>query len=148
MSVLAIGLAASNWYVGNDCTKLRNLSRTFDNVCMEATKRKDSVRVDRIGGYVDDVFAWNVELPKEKVSVVIESLGVSKLQKNESIPANFWELSKEPWWTAPDAASSKLDLYASPGFTADSRGLDGEYFFVVHMKLENRLYVWHKWQLF
>lgn len=62
------------------------------------------------------------------------------LDVTEEIPAQFWRMI--PWYW-PGSKRPGMDAYASRGFSVE-RGSDGLYFFAVHDRKTDRIYVWVK----
>jgi hypothetical protein len=91
-----------------------------------------------LGGFIDRQWLWRIDAKPEIVSLLVSHLG---LQRTTVVSPGFWRMPPYYW---PRSLPGDAEVFQSPGFSADSRGQDGEYYFLVHDKAQNRAFLWLK----
>ena len=91
-----------------------------------------------LGGFIDHEWLWRIDANSDVVSFVISGLG---LQSTNVVPQRFWRMPPHYW---PKALPTNAEAFQSPAFSADNRGPDGVYYFLLHDKAHERAFVWFK----
>lgn len=103
-------------------------------------------RVDRIsafyrydlGGFIDSEYLWRVDADEETINLLADGL---KLQSAASIPDDFLRMPPHYW---PRTFDSTWKTFSSPGFRADTRGGDGQFYFMLIDGSRHTAFVWYK----
>jgi len=91
-----------------------------------------------LGGFIDHEWLWRVDAPPDIVTLVISGL---KMHKTDSVPPQLWRMPPYYW---PRSMPPGGEAFESSGFSAENRGRDGEHYFLVHDKTQNKAFVWLK----
>lgn len=91
-----------------------------------------------LGGFIDHDWLWRIDAKPDLVTLVVSGLG---LQITNVVPQRFWQMPPHYW---PRAFPTDGEAFQSPAFSADNRGPDGNYFFLLHDKTHERAFVWFK----
>lgn len=91
-----------------------------------------------LGGFIDHEWLWRIDAPPAAITHLVTSL---KLQSTNRVPDAFWEMPPSYW---PHSLPSRVEIFQSPGFVADTRGQDGNHYFLLHDKREAKTYIWLK----
>ncbi|HSF33085.1 MAG TPA: hypothetical protein VLK82_21775 [Candidatus Tectomicrobia bacterium] len=94
-------------------------------------------RYDR-GGFIDHEWLWRIDAKPDVVALVVSGL---RLQRTDAVLPQFWRMPPHYW---PRTMPPEGEAFQSPAFSADSRGRDGEHYFLVHDKTEESAFVWVK----
>ena len=90
-----------------------------------------------LGGFLDQEYLVRMDLHGSDPRLVFAALDIDA---TEEIPEQFWR--RIPWYW-PKSRRPKMDAYATRGFSVERVG-DGLYFFAVHDRKKDRIYVWVK----
>ena len=91
-----------------------------------------------LGGFIDHAWLWRIDAKPDIVALVVSSL---RLQSTNAVPPQFWRMPPYYW---PRAMPPDGEAFQSLAFSADSRGPDGEHYFLVHDKTQDRAFIWLK----
>lgn len=91
-----------------------------------------------LGGFIDHEWLWRIDAKPDVVARVVSGLG---LRSTDAVPARFWRMPPHYW---PRSMPPGAEAFHSSTFSADTRGPDGEHYFLVHDKTQDRAFVWLK----
>lgn len=91
-----------------------------------------------LGGFIDHEWLWRIDANPDSVALVVSSL---KLQSTNAVPPQFWRMPPHYW---PRSMPPGSEAFQSSAFSANSRGPDGEHYFLVHDKSQDKAFVWLK----
>lgn len=91
-----------------------------------------------LGGFIDREWLWRIHARADLIAQVIAGL---KLRRTDAVPPSFWRMAPHYW---PRSLPTGAEAFHSPGFTADGRGQDGAYYFLLYDKAHQRAFVWFK----
>jgi hypothetical protein len=91
-----------------------------------------------LGGLIDTQRLWRIDANSDMIAFVVSRL---ELQKVETVPQRFWRMPPYYW---PRSMPTGAEAYQSPKFSGYERGPDGSHYFLLHVKTQDRAYVWVK----
>src|SRR5574341_93581 len=91
-----------------------------------------------LGGFIDHEWLWRIDAKPDAVGLVVSGLG---LRSTDAVPPQFWRMPPHYW---PRSMPPSAEAFHSSAFSTDSRGPDGEHYFLVHDKTQDRAFVWLK----
>jgi len=91
-----------------------------------------------LGGFIDHEWLWRIDATPDVVARVVSGL---TLRETNAVPAQFWRMPPHYW---PRSMPPGGEAFQSSAFSADSRGPDGQHYFLVHDKTQGRAFVWLK----
>lgn len=100
----------------------------------------DNIRVEKLGGFIDSEYAWRIDLSSAQRDQVVADLGLVTVASG-NVPREFFGAFPRGWRPQHTADSQ---CFGTPGFTANGRGADGEYYFVMYDARLGQMYVWLK----
>jgi hypothetical protein len=89
-------------------------------------------------GFIDHEWLWRIDANQEIIKIVIENL---KLQKTNTVSPRFWQMPPHYW---PRSMTAGAEAFQSTTFSSESRGFDGNHFFLVHDRTQDKAFVWFK----
>lgn len=146
----------SRFAIGLICAALASLGAVGYAYYVDWPERVDEVphevrcalgsNVDRIrafyrydlGGFIDSESLWRVDADSETIRLLAEGL---KLKSADAIPNEFLRMPPHYW---PRVFDSTWKAFSSPGFKADARGGDGQYYFMLVDGSRQMAFVWYK----
>lgn len=91
-----------------------------------------------LGGFIDHQWLWRIEAEPDVMAQIVADL---KLQPTQVVPPRFWRMPPHYW---PRSRPTGADAFQSPHFASDERGPDGEHYFLLQDKAQNKAFVWFK----
>ena len=91
-----------------------------------------------LGGFIDSEYLWRIDANPEVIISIVHELN---LGQSKNVPRAFWQMPPYYW---PRSLSTNMKAYKTPDFPGEGRGNDGDYYFLLHDKSNNRAYVWYK----
>ena len=91
-----------------------------------------------LGGFIDHEWLWRIDAQPDVVTLIVSAL---KLRSTHAVPPQFWRMPPSYW---PRSMPPGSEAFESSGFSAENRGRDGEHYFLVHDKTQNKTFVWLK----
>jgi hypothetical protein len=91
-----------------------------------------------LGGFIDHEWLWRIDAKPDVVARVVSGL---RLRSTGTVPPRFWRMPPYYW---PRSMPAGGEAFQSSAFSADGRGPDGEHYFLVHDKTQDRAFVWLK----
>jgi hypothetical protein len=91
-----------------------------------------------LGGFIDTQHLGRIDAPSDVIAKLIADL---ELERTPTVPGIFWKMPPRYW---PRSLPSGAVAFQTEGFTADERGSDGEYYFLLHDQASNRAFFWRK----
>ena len=98
------------------------------------------VKVAGLGSFIDSEHVWRLSLPPSEPKIIVANHRLSAVTAG-NVPGEFWQVFPLQWGPSHDARNM---FYSTPGFPSQSRGPDGEYYFMMYDSQNQWLYVWHK----
>ena len=91
-----------------------------------------------LGGFIDHEWLWRLDAKPDVVAFVVSGLD---LRRTNAVPPQFWQMPPHYW---PRSMSTGAEAFQSPSFSATSRGPDGNHYFLLYDKTQERAFVWLK----
>jgi hypothetical protein len=106
---------------------------------LEATDRRLAIShfsSYALGGFLDMELLWRIDASPEVLEAIASKLG---MVSSDTAPGRFWRMPPYYW---PRSLPAGARLYSTPSFPADTRGSDGDHYFMLVER--NRGLVWVK----
>jgi hypothetical protein len=100
----------------------------------------DDVRVVCRQHFFDSEYVWRIRVPAEKVDLIASELGLVETPL-ATVPPLFWRVFPRSWFRA---TSEDREFFATSQFPDNSRGPDGEHYFVMYDGKSQLMFVWYK----
>ena len=91
-----------------------------------------------LGGFFDRELLWRIDADSEAIAQLIRQLD---LKSTSTVPKEFWQQPPYYW---PQSTPANGKAFQSSDFSADTRGKDGNHYFLVYDEAQNQAYVWVK----
>ena len=91
-----------------------------------------------LGGFIDHEWLWRVSAGPEAITILVGRLG---LQRTSAVPPSFWQMPPRYW---PRSMPVGAEAFQTAEFHADTRGPDGQHYFLLHDKGRQTAFVWFK----
>ena len=91
-----------------------------------------------LGGFIDAQWLWRIDAKPDIVALIVAELG---LQRTNTVPQRFWRMPPHYW---PRSMPASAEAFQSEWFVANDRGRDGNHFFLLQDKSQDRTFVWFK----
>jgi len=91
-----------------------------------------------LGGFIDHQWLWCIDAKPDAVALIVTGLG---LRSTNAVPQRFWRMPPHYW---PRSMPPGAEAFQSQSFFADGRGHDGDHYFLLHDKTQQRAFVWFK----